>query len=147
MAPSAIDDTIHHSGFPVSEKKYHLPNGAGDSSTSSSSYEEGFQKSDYIFDRHLHKVFPVVTRASGNWLSLKDGRQIFDTTCGAAVSCLGHGNKRVLRAMWDQMETGVIYMASTFFTSPVAEDFCEELIRGTNWQMSRVYLTGSGWSS
>lgn len=147
MAPSAIDDTADHSGFPITESKSRLANGNGNGHSTTTSIIHGFEKSQFLFDRHLHKSFPVVSRADGNWLHLEDGRKIFDTTCGAAVSCLGHRNQRVLDAMYDQMQTGVVYLASTFFSSPIVEKFCRELIRGTKWEMSRVYLTGSGLST
>ena len=146
MAPSAIDDTIRHSSFPVPEKKTRLANGNGHPTTTPS-FVEGYEKSEFLLDRHLHKAFPIVVGAEGSWVELKDGRKIFDTTCGAAVSCLGHGNRRVINAMVNQMQTGVIYLASTFFSSPVVEAFCKELIRGTKWEMSRVYLASSGLSN
>jgi hypothetical protein len=42
------------------------------------------------------------------------------------------------------METGITYVATSFFGNSTAEALCEELIIGTNRQMARVYLTGSG---
>lgn len=60
------------------------------------------------------------------------------------MSCLGHGNKRVIKAISDQLNTGTPYLASSFWGSQVVEDLCAELIRGTDGKMARVYLTGSG---
>lgn len=149
MAPSAIDDTIRHSAYPVTEKKSRVANGYGNGNghSTTASFVEGFEKSQYILDRHLHKSFPVASHAEGNWIYLAGGRRIFDTTCGAAVSCLGHKNQRVLKVIRDHMETGLIYIPSTFFSTRVIEDFSRELIKGTKWEMSRVYLTGSGLST
>lgn len=72
------------------------------------------------------------------------GRQVFDASSGAAVACLGHGNKKVHKAMSEQLDTGTPYLASTFWASNVPEKLCQELINGTDGKMARVYLTGSG---
>ncbi|CAL3965535.1 unnamed protein product, partial [Diplocarpon coronariae] len=39
--------------------------------------------------------------------------------------------------------TGVPYLASTFWGSEIGEELCKELIDGTDRKMARVYLTGS----
>lgn len=143
MAPSAISvSLIFDSGFPVTEKRSGRTK--ADRVPNTASFLKGYKKTEFLFDRHLHKSFPVVTRAKGNYIHLEDGRKIFDSTSGAAVSSLGHGNQRVINAIYDQMQTGVLYLASSFFSSRVVESFCEELINGTGRKMSRVYLTGSG---
>lgn len=69
---------------------------------------------------------------------------MLDASSGAAVSCLGHGNERVIKAVVKQLNTGTPYLASTFWGSNVAEELCKELIDGTYGKMARVYLTGSG---
>lgn len=108
---------------------------------------DGLKKTEFLLDRNLHKSFPVVKSAKGNYLYLTDGRTVFDATSGAAVSCLGHGNQRVINAMSAQLNTGVPYLASTFWGSEVVEELCKELINGTEGKMARIYLTGSGKSS
>jgi adenosylmethionine-8-amino-7-oxononanoate aminotransferase len=99
-----------------------------------------------LLDRHLHKDFPVVVSGKGNHLFTKDGRTVFDTTSGAAVSCLGHGNERVINAIHKQMTTGIPYLASSYWGSEIVDDLCKELIDGTDGKMAKVYLTGSGMS-
>lgn len=105
---------------------------------------QGMKRTTFLFDRHLHKDFPVIVGGNGSNLYTKDGRVIFDATSGAAVSCLGHGNKRVTNAVYQQMATGIPYLASGFFGNETVDDLCEELINGTGRKMARVYLTGSG---
>ncbi|PVH86804.1 PLP-dependent transferase [Cadophora sp. DSE1049] len=102
------------------------------------------KKTEFLLDRNLHKSFPVVKSAKGNYLHLTDGRAVFDATSGAAVSCLGHGNQRVIDAITAQLTTGAPYLASTFWGSEVVEKLCKELIDGTEGKLARVYLTGSG---
>lgn len=116
----------------------------GSSSYMNGGAVQGMKRTTFLFDRHLHKDFPVVVRGSGSNLYTKDGRVIFDATSGAAVSCLGHGNKRVTNAVYQQMASGIPYLASGFFGNETVDDLCEELINGTGRKMARVYLTGSG---
>lgn len=106
----------------------------------------GYKQTEFLFDRHLHKTFPVVTRAEGSWIHLADGREVFDATAGAAVACLGYNNRRVNDAMKAQIETGICYLASSFWSNNIVDQLCEELIDGTGGLMGRVYLTGSGTS-
>jgi len=98
----------------------------------------------FSLGRDIHKEYTVILRGEGNYLITSDGRKVFDASTGAAVSCLGHGNKRVLKAMSKQMDTGITYLASSFWTNAIAEELCKELIKGTEGKMAKVYLTGSG---
>ena len=102
------------------------------------------KRSAFLLDRHLHKEYPVVVTGKGNKLYTNDGRVVFDASGGAAVSCLGHGHERVIDAVCKQMKSGVPYVASAFWGNSVADELCKELISGTDHQMARVYLTGSG---
>ncbi|OTA48378.1 PLP-dependent transferase [Hypoxylon sp. EC38] len=100
---------------------------------------------EYAFHRNLNKVYVEIVRGEGNYLITKDEREIFDGCSGAAVTCLGYGNKRVIRAISDQLNTtGTPYLASSFWTNEVVELLCKELIQGTGGKMAKVYLTGSG---
>ncbi len=144
MAPSAITE------LPQRESIHTLPSKSGrlpkdhTSVANGAASKNGLKKTEFLLDRNLHKSFPVVKSGKGNYLHLTDGRTIFDATSGAAVSCLGHGNQRVIDAVSVQMSSGVPYLASTFWGSEVVEALCKELINGTGGEMARVYLTGSG---
>ena len=85
-----------------------------------------------------------VIRGSGHYLYLDGSRKVFDASGGAAVSCLGHGNARVARAMAEQTLTGTPYLASIFWTSNSVEALGRELIDSTKGQMAKAYLVGSG---
>ncbi|KAL3428347.1 aminotransferase class-III [Phlyctema vagabunda] len=105
----------------------------------------GQPKTRHLFDRHLNKDYPVVERGQGNYLYLEDGRVIFDSTGGAAVSCLGHNFEPVIDAMCAFLKSsGIPYIASPFFSHKVVDEACQEIIRGTDGKLCRVYLTGSG---
>ena len=94
--------------------------------------------------RDLNKQYPSIVSGNGNYLYTQDGRKILDSSGGAAVSCLGHGNERVKAAVMKQMATGISYLASTFWRNPTVDELCQNLRDGTNQKMSYVYLTGSG---
>jgi adenosylmethionine-8-amino-7-oxononanoate aminotransferase len=125
MSPSTVEDPTSSAQLP--------PDGLTHS-----------KASNFRLDRHLRREFPGVVSGKGNYLFTKDGRAVFDASAGAAVSCLGHGNERVLNAIRDQLTSGIPYLATTFWGSDIVEELCIELISGTDGAMARVYLTGSG---
>jgi len=137
MSPTALAD-LHHDKTAVE------PHVNGVRSSNGHAPVAAFKQTEYLLDRDLHKSFPIVTGGSGNYLYLLDGRTVFDATGGAAVSCIGHGNKRVIGAISTVLNTGLSYLASTFWACEVVEELCKNLIDGTNGKMARIYLTGSG---
>ena len=46
---------------------------------------------------------PTAVRASGINIELEDGSQVIDAIGGAAVSCIGMGNQRVMDAITSQL--------------------------------------------
>jgi adenosylmethionine-8-amino-7-oxononanoate aminotransferase len=87
-----------------------------------------------------------VTGSKSNYLYLADRRIVFDVSSGAAVLYLGHDNKRVIRAITDLINTGMLYLCSSFWGYSLVDELYKELINRTGGQMGRVYLTGSGMS-
>lgn len=138
MAPSAATAVIQDGALPNPTKSLllHKPNASPPTA--------GMKQSEFVLDRDLNKKFPVIVGGQGNELYTKDGRVIFDSTSGAAVSCLGHANKRVSDAIKTTLDAGLPYLCSTFFGHETVEQLCEEMVKGTDGKMTRVYLTGSG---
>lgn len=92
------------------------------------------------------KPLPLhVVAAEGTMLKFSDGKTIEDTTGGAAVACIGYHNERVKAAMVKQLDT-FAYSNSMFYGHAIGEELAAELLRGTNQEMSKVYLMCSGWS-
>ncbi|KUI52547.1 hypothetical protein VP1G_10474 [Cytospora mali] len=110
----------------------------------SSSPEIVESTSEFSFHRDLNKAYTKIESGKGNFLTTKKGHKVFDASSGAAVSCLGYGNERVIKAVSDQLNTGTPYLASSFWANDLVEELCKELINGTDGKMARVYLTGSG---
>ncbi|CAF3490429.1 unnamed protein product [Fusarium graminearum] len=100
--------------------------------------------------RHGVYLYPTLKPEPLNVVSAKDttvvfsnGKTIEDTTCGAAVACLGYNNERVKNAMIKQMDS-FCYSNSLFYGHEIGEELAAELIGGTNGEMAKVYLMCSG---
>jgi hypothetical protein len=99
---------------------------------------------EYCFARNLRADLPVAEYGQGAYIFDHDGRAILDMAGGAAVSCLGHNNKRVLEAIAKQNATGITYIASPFWKCRVVEYTCARLVRGTGYEMTLAFIINSG---
>lgn len=79
----------------------------------------------------------------GAWIHLEDGTRFLDSTGGAAVSCVGHGNGAVKRAISAQMDE-LSYCHSAFFGTTVAEELADFLVDSTGGVLSKVFIVSSG---
>lgn len=97
----------------------------------------------HVFPRHCHVSLPTAVAGDGCYLIDKDGKRYFDGSGGAAVSCLGHSNERVIKAI--QKQAGKLAFAHTgFFTSEPAEALADLLIANAPGDLDRVYLVSGG---
>ncbi len=84
----------------------------------------------WLMSRLLHRSLaeaPVgVARGQGIFLYTRDGREIIDGAGGAAVACIGHGDRRVTDAMARQAEA-IAYAHTGLFTTEAAEALAEIL--------------------
>lgn len=71
-------------------------------------------KNTCYLGRNLKQDYPIIVGGEGNYLYTADGRKIFDGSTGAAVSCLGHNNRRIIKAMKKELKNGIPYIADTF---------------------------------
>ncbi len=97
----------------------------------------------HIFPRHTKVLPPVVARGAGVYLYDDSGKQYFDGSGGAAVSCLGHGDVAVNAAMRAQIDQ-VAFAHSSFFTSEPAEALADRLAEHSPEGIERVYLLSGG---
>jgi adenosylmethionine-8-amino-7-oxononanoate aminotransferase len=97
--------------------------------------------------RVLHRaVFDqpdVAIRGEGLILTMADGREIMDASGGAAVACLGHGNRRVAEAIGIQALT-LAYAHTGFFSTEPAEALAEFLLRDEPGGLSHAFFVSSG---
>ncbi|MHC0054406.1 aspartate aminotransferase family protein [Actibacterium sp. D379-3] len=97
----------------------------------------------HIFPRHTKADLPMVARGAGVYLYDQSGKQYFDGSGGAAVSCLGHDDAAVNAAIKAQLDQ-VAFAHTGFFTSAPAEALADKLIAHAPAGLDRVYLVSGG---
>lgn len=97
----------------------------------------------HVFHRKLRTTPPVAVNGSGVWLTDASGKRYLDACGGAAVSCLGHGHPDVRAAMHAQIDQ-LAYAHTSFFTTAVAEELADQLIRTAPAGMSHAYFVSGG---
>jgi adenosylmethionine-8-amino-7-oxononanoate aminotransferase len=97
----------------------------------------------HVFPRNI--TAPPVKAMSGEGCYLIDaaGKRYFDGSGGAAVSCLGHGDPEIVRAVQDQVAQ-LAFAHTGFFTSDPAEDLADLLIEHAPGDLDRVYFVSGG---
>jgi adenosylmethionine-8-amino-7-oxononanoate aminotransferase len=96
-----------------------------------------------ILHRQIHHRLPVAVGAHGLVITDRDGREYLDASGGAAVSCLGHGHPEVIAAMKRQLDV-VDYAHTSFFTTEVAEELADHLVRTAPPGIGRAYFVSGG---
>lgn len=96
-----------------------------------------------ILQRALNHVPDTALDGDGIYLRLSNGKTIIDGSGGAAVACLGHGNKRVARAIADQAGR-MAYAHTGFFTSEPAEQLAEMVLGDEPGGLTHAYFISSG---
>lgn len=96
-----------------------------------------------VFHRSLKGEIPQAQGGDGAYLRDAQGNQYLDASCGAAVSCLGHSDARIIAAIKHQLDR-LAFAHTSFFTNAPAEELAEVLsdkAPGGNW---RVYFLSGG---
>ena len=89
---------------------------------------------------------PQMTRssiASSTKSHCELSRQRVIISCGAAVSCLGHGDERLSEVMVAQMSK-VDYAYSLMLSNPACEELATKLVEGTKGRMAKAFIVCSG---
>lgn len=96
-----------------------------------------------VFPRQITNPPIKAVSSDGCYIIDENGKQYFDGSGGAAVSCLGHGDPDVIKAIQDQ--TSKMAFAHTgFFSSDPAEELAELLIDNAPGELDRVYFVSGG---
>jgi adenosylmethionine-8-amino-7-oxononanoate aminotransferase len=97
-----------------------------------------------ILHRTLNSTLPVLSSGRGVWVSDNKGNSYLDASAGGvAVTCLGHGNDRVIAAIARQLNE-VSYFHTSFFTSDVAEELAASLVAEAPGDLSQVVFSCGG---
>jgi adenosylmethionine-8-amino-7-oxononanoate aminotransferase len=97
----------------------------------------------HVFPRHTKATLPIAVKGEGVYLIDQQGKQYFDGSGGAAVSCLGHGDVEIIdaiKAQLDRME----FAHTGFFNSDAAESVADLLIQNAPGNLDRVFLVSGG---
>ncbi|MEW2916954.1 aspartate aminotransferase family protein [Ruegeria sp. ANG10] len=96
----------------------------------------------HVFPRHTKSELPVAAGGDGCYLIDAQGRRYLD--CGdAAVSCLGHSNPTVIRAVQEQVQQ-IAFAHTGFMTSKPAEALADLLVEHAPGDLDRVYFVSGG---
>ncbi|OAX79802.1 hypothetical protein ACJ72_05874, partial [Emergomyces africanus] len=95
-----------------------------------------------VFHRNIHDIPKTAVGGEGNYIILNDGQRVLDSTGGAAVSCLGHGNAEVKAAISAQMNE-ISYCHTFFFATNVFEDLARFLTDSTGGKLSKLFIINS----
>ena len=98
---------------------------------------------NHVFHRVLGDELPVAVRGDGVSIIDRDGKRYIDASGGAAVSCLGHSDVDVRRAIIEQTQK-LSFAHTAFFTTEVAEELAENLIAGAPAGLDRVFYVSGG---
>ncbi|MFY2826397.1 aspartate aminotransferase family protein [Ruegeria sp. MALMAid1280] len=96
----------------------------------------------HVFPRHTKSDLPVAAGGDGCYLIDTQGRRYLD--CGdAAVSCLGHSDPAVIRAVQEQVKK-IAFAHTGFMTSEPAEALADLLVEKAPGDLDRVYFVSGG---
>jgi adenosylmethionine-8-amino-7-oxononanoate aminotransferase len=82
------------------------------------------QSETHVFHRVINGQLPVAERGDGVYILDSEGNRYLDASSGAAVSCLGHSNKRVIESIKKQLDR-VAFAHTGFFTSEPGEELAD----------------------
>ena len=97
----------------------------------------------HVFPRHTRARPPVAVGGEGCYLIDDSGKRYLDGSGGAAVSCLGHGDREVIAAIKAQLDR-LAFAHTGFFTSEPAEALADLLIETAPAGLDRVYMVSGG---
>jgi len=99
----------------------------------------------HVLHRNINVTVPTVKSADGNYLIDDTGKKYLDASGGAAVSCLGHTNQRVIDAIKDQLDK-VSFAHTGVFSNDAAEKLATYLIENApaGFGNGRAMFLGSG---
>lgn len=97
----------------------------------------------HVFPRHTKSQLPTVATGRGVYLYDTNGKQYLDGSGGAAVSCLGHGDEDVTRAIKTQLDN-IAFAHTSFLTSQPAEDLADKLVQLAPEGIDRAYFVSGG---
>jgi len=97
----------------------------------------------HILHRQTKTPMPVIASGEGVYLTDSQGKRYLEGSGGAAVSCLGYGNKRVIKAIKGQLDK-IAFAHTGFFTSQPAEELADWLCERAPGNIGQVAFVSGG---
>ena len=97
----------------------------------------------HIFQRQINTSMKKAVGGEGVYLIDADGKRYLDASGGAAVSCLGHGDRDVIKAI-QQQAAQLAFAHTGFFTSQPAEDLADLLVKQAPEGIEKTYILSGG---
>jgi adenosylmethionine-8-amino-7-oxononanoate aminotransferase len=97
----------------------------------------------HVFHRDPRLKYPVAVRGEGAYLYDRDGKRYLDASGGAAVSCLGHSDAAVVKAIQEQLAR-LPFAHTSFFTNEPMEALADALIARAPKSFDKVYFVSGG---
>lgn len=96
------------------------------------------------FARPAREEFIPIVRGRGAVLWDRDGNEYIDAMASLWYCTIGHGRHEIAEAVSAQIDQLAAYSCFDPFTSPVADELAERLVRLTPIADARVFFCGSG---
>jgi adenosylmethionine-8-amino-7-oxononanoate aminotransferase len=96
-----------------------------------------------VFHRNPRDAYALAVRGEGPYLYDRDGRRYLDASGGAAVSCLGHSDATVIKAVQEQMAR-LPFAHTSFFSNEPMEALADALIARAPRSFDKVYFVSGG---
>ncbi|MDA1135400.1 MAG: aspartate aminotransferase family protein [Proteobacteria bacterium] len=100
-------------------------------------------KTSHVFPRHTNYDLPFAVKGDGCYIIDKNGKRYLDASGGAAVSCLGHSDETIRKAIIKQTEE-LAFAHTSFFTNDPAEKLATLLANNSPEGINKVYFVSSG---
>jgi len=96
-----------------------------------------------VFHRNPRDTYPVAVRGDGAYLIDREGKRYLDASGGAAVSCLGHSDAAVVKAIQEQLAR-LPFAHTSFFTNEPMEALADALVARAPAPLEKVYFVSGG---
>ncbi|GHD63741.1 adenosylmethionine-8-amino-7-oxononanoate aminotransferase [Thalassobaculum fulvum] len=97
----------------------------------------------HVFHRQTKSVPPTAAVGDGVYIVDATGKRYLDASGGAAVSCLGHSDVRVVNAIKAQLDA-IPYAHTGFFTNEPMEKLADFLVDAAPGDLDMVYFVSGG---
>jgi adenosylmethionine-8-amino-7-oxononanoate aminotransferase len=96
-----------------------------------------------VFHRSPRDAYALAVRGEGPYLYDREGKRYLDGSGGAAVSCLGHSDASVIKAIQDQLAK-LPFAHTSFFSNEPMEALADALIARAPGSFDKVYFVSGG---